>query len=354
MDAREADASNDAAVTVGRFTSIEGFAIEHPTGRYMSDYNQYLVSLMRRVREGDQQAAPEFAILLAAEGQVLLDWGMPRDQWERHNRFWIQSITLTVSDPGFVIPAHSAEWIMEQWKRRMHAWIDHLQCDRVAAVNFQRGIQSAPHSRWHDLEIGVASQPADGLSGDVYHHSETPGGYTVALLDSMGHGSPAGLHAVHTLGLLRSRLHESSSRLLSALNEAMIRYRVNTEYASLLLARFDSDSHVVTLANAGGVPPILIANDTPRVIVGGSYAPGMLPVIKGGETVETLPPGGVILLLSDGICPDFEPTAVGCAILPILHEPADRIAQALLDSKAVADDDQTAIVIKRRSTLLTG
>lgn len=190
----------------------------------MQDLDRYLKLLMRRMQQGHQRDFKDLAVILASSGQDLQNRGMLPQQWEEVSRQWVPRLCLQVSQPGFCIPDHPSLWVLDEVEALWKSWIVKLQNDRAAARDFQRRMQPPSPYLWHDLEIGAAFRPADGLSGDLYDHAEIHDGYTVALLDSMGHGSPAALHAVHTLGALRASLsHEPVSALLQRVNRIMSR-----------------------------------------------------------------------------------------------------------------------------------
>jgi phosphoserine phosphatase RsbU/P len=325
----------------------------------MQDLDRYLTLLMRGLQEGRQKDFKELAVILAASGQELQERGMLPEQWEEVSRRWIPGLCLQVSQTGFRIPDHPGLWIQQEVELLWRSWIVKIQRDRAAARDFQRRMQPPSPHRWRDLEIGAVVQPAEGLSGDLYDHAEVDDGFTVAMLDSMGHGSPAALHAIHTLGALRASLaHEPVPALLQNINQIMRRYQVGTEYASLVLARFDRDSHSVRIGNAGGIPPVLFADGAARTIQGGSYAVGALATHPGIEVTETLPSRGVLMLLSDGVCEseDANGSEFGLdravdVVRASLFQPAGLIAETVMDAVSAFTstqlDDRTVVIVKR-------
>jgi serine phosphatase RsbU (regulator of sigma subunit) len=329
----------------------------------MHDSDRHLSNLMRGMRQGQRRAFEKLADMLGAAGPLLQSRGMSQREWERRSRRWIPSLCLQVSRPAFQIPAHPAKWIQAQVEALWKSWLLDIQRDRASTEDFQRQMLPPSLFLWADIEVGAAFRPAEGLSGDVYDHAEIPGGLVVSLLDSMGHGPSAGLHVVHSLGALRASMpHGSISDLLVRLNGIMHRHQVDVEYASLVLARFDEQSLQVKIGNAGGVPPVLIADGEARVVDRGSYGLGMLETHPGTETAVELPAGGILMLLSDGVCEQEDPggphfgweRAVD-VVRPIIHLPADRIAQAVLDAvsahtAAPQGDDQTIVIVRRLVT----
>jgi serine phosphatase RsbU (regulator of sigma subunit) len=147
------------------------------------------------------------------------------------------------------------------------------------------------------------------VGGDWYDLFTLPdGAIGVAVGDVMGHDLAAAAAMGQLRSVLRSYAYEGSSpsvvldrldRLVQGFEMAEVATAI---YGRLLLSR---GSGLLVFANAGHLPPLLRHPDgsVHRLDRGGSpligaLAPGMA---RRGEAAETLPPGSLLLLYTDGL-----------------------------------------------------
>ena len=153
------------------------------------------------------------------------------------------------------------------------------------------------------LERGVAemTHEGEGRSGDVAVFAPCRRGALVAVIDGLGHGSPAADAAEAAAAVVRERVDDPPHDLL----EACHRELRATRGAVITLAWFDLDGRSLEWTGVGNVEARLIRADArpdSPVVLGGVV--GMnLP--KARLTTLALEPGDTIVLATDGVAADF-------------------------------------------------
>ena len=194
------------------------------------------------------------------------------------------------------------------------------------------------------LDVGVLYAPADGahgLGGDWYDIMALPHRRTyLAVGDIVGHG----LLAVEDMAQLRSagrafaHQGQSPSRLLADLN----RFTADVgrgEFATMVVAVFDHDSHLLSYSSAGHPPPLLRRGDSDEVIrLNDASGPVLGPFEESAYTESTIQvrPGDVLVMYTDGLVEHHDHNVqAGIAYLErvISAWPPD----ALLDCEAMVD-----------------
>jgi hypothetical protein len=177
--------------------------------------------------------------------------------------------------------------------------------------------------------VECAYCPAEQVGGDFFQQiADGDGGMTIVIGDVSGKGLLAATMVSLLVGAIRAEASHGAdpATLLAALNERMMG-RSRGGFTTCLAARFSS-SGLMTVANAGHLPPYINGNETDL--------PGALPLgILGGAEYETttiqLAPGDCVTFVTDGV-PEaqtkagelfgFERTRL------VSSQPADRIAHA--------------------------
>jgi serine phosphatase RsbU (regulator of sigma subunit) len=114
------------------------------------------------------------------------------------------------------------------------------------------------------LDYAAFCQPALGMSGDYYDFLDLGNGRLGLLVaDVVGKGVPAALlmASIHASVRTRARLFQDRcGELLSHLNELLYESTDPGMFATVFYAVYDESSRVLTYANAGHEPPILLRN----------------------------------------------------------------------------------------------
>ncbi len=227
------------------------------------------------------------------------------------------------------------------------------------------------------LAAWVHSIPAgaEDAGGDVHYVSVCPSCIVsrVALADVSGHG-----HAVVALsGKLRTLMEKyltalDATGLMRDLNAAVQTELDGVHYATMVAAGFHGRRGLLVLSNAGHPPPFWhrttrdewawVDEDSERPGISGTPL-GLLPDASYSRTVVKPEPGDLIVLYSDGVSEARDPSGeeLGRDRLMEIARDLDcsnaerfgmQFAQAvrLFRGGVAPDDDETIIVLERRST----
>jgi PAS domain-containing protein len=208
------------------------------------------------------------------------------------------------------------------------------------------------------LRLAVHYRPAEQaarLGGDWYDLVDLPAGRTLmAVGDVAGHGlSAAGTMARlrHALAALAVTTTEPAE-LLRYLNR-MVCDDPAEPTATVVVARYDPATAMLTWAQAGHPPPILVAPGVARLLARPTGALiGARRDTPYANAEVRLPPGATVLLYTDGLI-ERRTGSVGDWARPVLaaltgaeREPVE----ALLDRLRPANpDDDTCVLVLRRA-----
>jgi len=211
------------------------------------------------------------------------------------------------------------------------------------------------------LEVGIKSRPAREISGDLYDFFEHGHEYTLVVFgDVSGKGAAAALYGALISGLLRilAPRRRSPAQLMKTLNEALLERKVDTQYATLSLLLWNSQTYTFTITNAGGVPPMLCRNgETVESPVEGVPI-GLLEDQEYDHLDIVVQPGDVFLLYSDGVedqlsgDEEYGRERLEKLVLGSCHQSPREIAKAIFEDidrfrgATPLTDDQTVIVFK--------
>jgi phosphoserine phosphatase RsbU/P len=174
-------------------------------------------------------------------------------------------------------------------------------------------------------------QPARGMSGDYYDFLHlAPGRLGLLVADVVGKGLPAALlmASVHASVRTNARLFgEQCGDVLAKVNTLLYEATDADMFATVFYGVYDEPSRVLTYANAGHEPPIVLrvaaapdasagaAEEGPTLIEGSEKRPppilvrldsrtpplGILPTLPALQTSLQLAPGNWLLIFTDGM-----------------------------------------------------
>ena len=212
------------------------------------------------------------------------------------------------------------------------------------------------------LDIAVGLRPAREITGDLFDFFEYDNGQAAIVFgDSSGKGAAAALYAALVSGLLRSlgRRPRRPAELLQALNNALTERRAEAQYVTLLAMFWDAPARKLTIANAGGLPPIICRGDELLDLYAEGVPAGLLQARVYEEMAADLQAGDLVVLTSDGILDamnelgeEYGRERLGAAIRSCCHLPVKEIVQALysdvqtFSGSAPQFDDQTVLILR--------
>ncbi|HWF32197.1 MAG TPA: PP2C family protein-serine/threonine phosphatase, partial [Solirubrobacteraceae bacterium] len=170
----------------------------------------------------------------------------------------------------------------------------------------QAALVPAIPPRLGDVAVSVAYRPADGpaAGGDFYDvFALEPGKVAIVLGDVAGHGRGALTQAALTRYTLRAYMQAGlEPRAALALAGSVLSEPGEMQFATVVVAIYDSVAGSVTYASGGHPPPISIGFQTPEPPTVCCSAPVGCHLPTGRrQTTIAVPPGGRVCFFSDGL-----------------------------------------------------
>jgi len=171
------------------------------------------------------------------------------------------------------------------------------------AASIQQRIISSEMPFIPGFHLRARTMPCAEVGGDFYDVLRTPEGCVAIIADVSGKGMSAALLASIIQGMMYAQVESGAALVdaVGAVNSFLCARVSGAKYVTLvaLLARHDGS---VELVNGGHVSPLLVLpGGKIERIEDGDMPVGMLPRTSFHPVRLMLPPGGRIVLLSDGI-----------------------------------------------------
>ena len=179
--------------------------------------------------------------------------------------------------------------------------------EHVIALTLQRSLLPPAPPEVPGLAIAFRYLPASDqaeVGGDFYEALPWRDQVLVAIGDVQGHS----LSAATVMGELRHALRafaiegHSPLAITGLVNEVLTRYHPGI-IATLCVALLDPASGEVQIVNCGHMPPLLVTGPDAAYVGEGGLLLG-LPMHEPHVERTTLPPGGTLLLITDGLVED--------------------------------------------------
>jgi phosphoserine phosphatase RsbU/P len=183
---------------------------------------------------------------------------------------------------------------------------ERLDAELAIARSLQRS--TLPHSkpRLAGFDFGMLIEPVATVGGDLFDFVRLKGGRLgIAIGDVSGHGVPAAFFMALTYSLLRAEASRAHSPLkaLRQVNRHLLDMNETGMFVTMLYGVLQADTRQFTYARAGHTPPLVLDRQgtplRPPVDVGQPL--GILPSVELDEQTVTVPPGGLLLLFTDGV-----------------------------------------------------
>jgi len=265
--------------------------------------------------------------------------------------------TLTQIAPSVAIAIENAR-LYEELERREQA----IQQDLHAAHKLQSVLLPQEPPPLAGLEVGIRTKPARLVSGDVFDFFDYDDEHAMlAFGDSSGKGAAAALYGAMLSGVLRSAAHRlrRPADLLRIVNDTMMERQVPARFVTLLVMLWRPLEHEFVMANAGSTTPLICRSGQILQPQAAGVPVGLLEHIDYDETSFEAEPGDVVVLFSDGVQDQPNPTGeeyVRRRLRRYLeancHLPAQQIADGLIDDieefreTQPVHDDQSVIVLR--------
>lgn len=156
------------------------------------------------------------------------------------------------------------------------------------------------------LVITSVMEPYDQVGGDGYDYAVDAHRAWIAVFDSVGHDTAAGLTTALALAATRNARRAGLGLVAAAaLADEAIRGQGGSRFATALLAELDLDTGTLHYLNAGHPRPVLLRGNRMIRIADSPIRPplGLGHLVDGAPGIgrEQLEPGDRVLLYSDGV-----------------------------------------------------
>ncbi len=233
--------------------------------------------------------------------------------------------------------------------------------DRAKAI--QRSLLPDPFPGLAGFDIAARSDAAEDVGGDVFDGiplaSDALG---VMIADASGHGLPAALEARDVVIGLRmgTARHLKISTTLERLNRILCRSTLSSRFVSLVYGELETDG-TFDYVNAGHPAPLILSGGSTQSLPESGPVLGVLAGSRFRVGHGRIPPGGTLLLYTDGVteCPSpgGEEFGIGrlTGIASLFGEaPAAVVCSTLFDALerhagGVSLPDDASIVVIRRA-----
>jgi phosphoserine phosphatase RsbU/P len=217
------------------------------------------------------------------------------------------------------------------------------------------------------LDYAGFCQPALGMSGDYYDFLEVaPGKLGLLVADVVGKGIPAALLMASVHSSIRThapRLGDCCGEVLARLNASLYEATDAAMFATVFYAVYDESTRVLTYANAGHEPPVLLRREAGRPVCDrlNAHTPpvGLMPELPPLESSVQLHPGDWLAIFTDGITEaqnedgeEFGRERVSATVAANIDCTADEMRDAVLAelrsySRGVAQADDVTLITAR-------
>jgi signal transduction histidine kinase/FixJ family two-component response regulator len=235
-----------------------------------------------------------------------------------------------------------------------------LEHERQMALTMQQGLLPESLPVVDGWELQAAYRPAVGhVGGDWYDVISLPDGdLMISIGDVAGHGLGAAVTTGQVRNAVRAYAVENRTPAdVVALVAALLGRLHTPPMATLFLLRLSPATGELAWCSAGHPPPVRSVPGEPTTLLTGPVGPPLGLIHASYKQIEeTLPPGGQLLLYTDGLVEDFPASIdVGLARLQQrCHQvyaagaPATATLDAVLADVPEPRDDIAAVVVRSR------
>ena len=227
-----------------------------------------------------------------------------------------------------------------------------LDGDQIAARQIQQTLIPAQVDELPGYRVETFYKPLRDVGGDYFDVIELGGGRTLfAVADVSGKGMPAALLAANIQALVRSIAGGGADpvALTGQMNRHLCRYTPADRFATAMFIVLTRDTGELTYVNAGHNAPMVFGSGGARSLEATGMPLGLFPeaVYTAGKAL--LPPGGSLLLFTDGftdsIAGENAEDRLREALAVDLGETM-RLLESLVDPQ-FNEDDVTILLVKR-------
>src|SRR5208283_1180310 len=273
--------------------------------------------------------------------------------------FWARSLVWPLMWPkGF--PLYASAWLIyivgaslmngmltSEFLRKTQ-----LEADQIAARQIQETLHPGKLDKLPGYEMEAYYKPFRDVGGDYFDVIELAGNRTLfAVADVSGKSMPAALLAANIQALVRTLASMAADPVALArqINQHLCRYTPGNRFATAVLIVLTRDSGELIYVNAGHNAPIVFSAGSITSLPATGIPIGLLSNAQYESRTAVIPPGGTLLLFTDGLTdsiPRNDPDA------SLRYALADDPALTMSNLKSLIDprfnaDDVTILLVKR-------
>jgi sigma-B regulation protein RsbU (phosphoserine phosphatase) len=159
------------------------------------------------------------------------------------------------------------------------------------------------------LDVAAYSRPAEFVSGDYFDFIDFgAGSHGLVIADVAGHGVSASLQMASFQALTRAIVPASTSPAeVAARIHGLFSHNIHfTTFVTLFIGAYSPATRTLTYCNAGHNPPLVFHPDHSQASIARWLRPtgpaiGLVEVNEFGQAVQTLYPGDLLVLYTDGV-----------------------------------------------------
>jgi serine phosphatase RsbU (regulator of sigma subunit) len=234
-----------------------------------------------------------------------------------------------------------------------------LEADQIAARQIQQTLQPGKLDELPGYELETFYKPFREVGGDYFDVIELPGKRTLfAVADVSGKGMPAALLAANIQALVRSSASFEADPLVLArqINSHLSRYTPSDRFATAVFIVLSRDSGELTYVNAGHNAPIVFGSGSAIALEATGMPLGLFPKAAYEARKTLLPPGGALLVFTDGLTDSIPGENAEKRLRDALADSSGRtmsILKSLIDPE-FNEDDVTILLVKRGADAASG
>lgn len=227
-----------------------------------------------------------------------------------------------------------------------------LESEQVAAQAIQKTLQPDPAEVLPGYQIEVCARPFHNVGGDYLDVVTLPDRRALlAIADVSGKGIAAALLSANVQALVRGLggVDADPLQLTLRINDHLARYTPDDRYVTAVILLLALDTGELTYVNAGHNAPV-IAGDGTLVKLDPTGVPlGMFRRAAYEARSVQIPPGGALLLFTDGLTDSIPGTDPEKRLFDALANPSQRTIAAIqsLTDQSLIHDDLTMLLVKR-------
>ena len=181
-----------------------------------------------------------------------------------------------------------------------------LENELSVGRSMQQAILPTAFPETGSYQVFANMEPARDVGGDFFDVLKLPDNRVgLAIADVSGKGVPAALFMMSSRTLLKGAAigRTSPSEVLAEVNELLCENNETSMFVTLFFAIYEPASGVLTFANAGHNPPLIIHADGSHTLFGTSsgVALGVISGIEYEQQQIRLEPGDMAICYTDGV-----------------------------------------------------